>query len=350
MNIAETLGKIGDKRGVLPLIATLKDEDNWVRRAAAEALGNIGDKRAVPYLISALQDKNCYVQAEAAKALGKIGDKRAVKVLIALIKDKDWPAREAAISALGNIGDKRAVKLLITTLEAKGEIWPIQEAIVEALGKLGDKRAIPSLITALKDKNSWVRKAAAEALDKLDWKPKDDTQKALYFIAKREWNKCIKLGKVVIEPLSSILKDENWLIRREVVVTLGKIGNKKAIKPLILALKDYDGDVRAKAAEALDKLGWEPTDTTEKVFYFVAKKEWDRCVEIGKPAVEPLIIALKDNYRKIRIEAVKALGKIGDLKAIALLEEVAEYYDEDLREIVKEALKKIQRKQLKKGR
>ncbi len=52
------LGKLGDKRAVLPLIEALKDEDEDVRKEAAEALGELEDKRAVVPLIEALKDED----------------------------------------------------------------------------------------------------------------------------------------------------------------------------------------------------------------------------------------------------------------------------------------------------
>ena len=51
---AESLGKLGDKTAVQPLIAALKD-DKEVRSYAAESLGELGDKAAVQSLIPALK-------------------------------------------------------------------------------------------------------------------------------------------------------------------------------------------------------------------------------------------------------------------------------------------------------
>lgn len=77
---------------------------------------------------------------------------------------------------------------------------------------------------------------------------------------------------------------------RQPVDILTSIG-KPAVKPLIAALKDNNPLVRRHAAEALG--------------------------EIKDPrAVEPLIAALKDTDSLIRRHAVKALGKIRDLRAI----------------------------------
>jgi HEAT repeat protein len=48
-------------------------------------------------------------------------------------------------------------------------------------------------------------------------------------------------------------------VRKKAVEALGKIGDKKAVEPLILALKDAFPDIREEAAEALVKIG-EPTE------------------------------------------------------------------------------------------
>lgn len=79
-------------------------------------------------------------------------------------------------------------------------------------------------------------------------------------------------------------------LARQPVEILTSIG-KPAVKPLIAALKDNPPLVRRQAAEALG--------------------------EIKDPrAVEPLIAALKDTDSLIRRHAVEALGKIRDLRAI----------------------------------
>jgi HEAT repeat protein len=44
-------------------------------------------------------------------------------------------------------------------------------AAAEALGRIGDARLSPSLLPVLKDVDAWVRGAAADALDKMGWKP-----------------------------------------------------------------------------------------------------------------------------------------------------------------------------------
>jgi hypothetical protein len=126
--------------------------------------------------------------------------------------------------------------------------------------------AVKPLIAALKDENSDVRKAAADAL--------------------------VKIGAPAVEPLIAALKDENSDVRQAAAKALGKIGDPRAVEPLIAALKDKD--VRKAAAEALGRLGWEPAQDEMAGWYWMAKRDWDKCVALGALAVEPLIAALKD--------------------------------------------------------
>jgi HEAT repeat protein len=67
------------------LLAALTRKENreeWqVRRFAAQALGKLGDRRAVPALIASLRDESDLVPPAAAEALGELGDRQAVTAL-----------------------------------------------------------------------------------------------------------------------------------------------------------------------------------------------------------------------------------------------------------------------------
>lgn len=90
--------------------------------------------------------------------------------------------------------------------------------------------------------------------------------------------------------LIDMLKDKDEDVRVNVAIALGKIGNPRAVEPLIIALKDED--VRFSSALALG--------------------------DIKDPrAVEPLIVALnKKEEEVLRRSAAEALGNIKDLSAV----------------------------------
>ena len=86
----------------------------------------------------------------------------------------------------------------------------------------------------------------------------------------------VALGKIgdtrAVEPLIAALGDQNEVVRRGGAMALGKISDRwqipPAVEPLIVALGDEDRvtgdgigdvkDVRHYAADALDRLGWSP--------------------------------------------------------------------------------------------
>ena len=53
-------------------------------------------------------------------------------------------------------------------------------AAAEALGRIGDARLAQPLTSGLTDDNPWVRQAAARALERMGWKPADETESALH--------------------------------------------------------------------------------------------------------------------------------------------------------------------------
>ena len=207
-------------------------------------------RRNVNGLIKALgYKKDWEVRWDAARALGEIKDPRAVEPLSAALKDERFSVRQAAAEALGKIGNARAVEPLIAALG--DERSDMRQAAAKALGAIGDARAMEPLIAALKDKDSAVRKAAAEALDHLGWKPAQDESAGWYWMAKHDWDKCVALGALAVEPLIAALKDENSDVRQAAAKALGKIGDPRAVEPLIDALQDKEWFVRRTAAEAL---------------------------------------------------------------------------------------------------
>jgi HEAT repeat protein len=352
---AEALSKIGDERAVEPLVAALKDEDGGVRKAVAEALGQIGDVRAVEPLIAALKDVG--VRKAAVEALVEIGAP-AVKLLSTVLRDKDPNVRTVAAKSLEAIGwrpDKNevgaaywiikgrwdqcveigapAVEPLMAALQDNWEV--VRKAAAEALGKIGDARAVKPLLTTLRDKNSGVRSATVIALDQVGWQPDKSKTSAIYWIIKGEWDQCAEIGAPAVEPLMAALQD-NWeVVRKAAAEALRKIGppavkpltaalkhgnaaaaevlgqiGPPAVEPLIAALKDKDKDIREAAAVVLEKIG--DTRALEPLAdYWIAEYQWDRCVEIGTSAVEPLIAALKGKSTDVHEAAAEALVEIG---------------------------------------
>jgi ATP-dependent DNA helicase RecQ len=100
-------------------------------------LGEIGSPSAVPELIAALKDSNGNVRRLAASALGKIGDARGVTPLLALLAQEQKPqVRQYAVKALGKIGDPRARPILQEIAAGETERDYTRKAARNALRRL----------------------------------------------------------------------------------------------------------------------------------------------------------------------------------------------------------------------
>jgi len=234
-------------------------------------------KGDVKGLVKALEYyKDSKVRPEAADALVKLGTP-AVEPLVAALKESDKDAGRCAAEALGKIGDVRAVEPLIAALKDSEMI----EAAADALGKIDGARAVEPLIAALKDSDDHVRWAAAKALAE------------------------IGDASAVLPLIVALYTNNDWL-EKAVAEALRKFGA-PAVEPLISEIKNMNSNVRYSAAEVLDQLGWKPDKGENGAYYWITKRKWDKCIEIGAPAVEPLIAALNESYNHNRKEAARAL-------------------------------------------
>jgi HEAT repeat protein len=109
----------------------------------------------------------------------------------------------------------------------------------------------------------------------------------------------------------ALLSDSEVLVRAAAAEALGETGDQRTIPYLIECLQDPSHQVRMEAAWGLDRLGWQPDRESDKIRYYLAKEQWNDLAAMGKPAIRPLIYALKEKHSGVRIGATEALIKIG---------------------------------------
>lgn len=96
----------------------IDDPDATVRAACIKALGDHGELEDVPRIIPRLRDEAPFVRWEAAKALQKIHHTDAIVPLMdATIKDEDDDVRMAAAYALGQYPERRVFDVLVGALD-----------------------------------------------------------------------------------------------------------------------------------------------------------------------------------------------------------------------------------------
>lgn len=163
------LGRLGEP-AVGPLIETLAEGGTSSRTYAAFILGQIGDAAAVPALSKAASDPAKDVRIAAIKALGAIGGDAAVEALRVAFSSGDTVARERAAFALGRCDRPHAVEYLVVALRSKDATLRGRAAI--ELGNLGDPAAFTALVAAMEEAGDgneahWSRMMAAKALGRI---------------------------------------------------------------------------------------------------------------------------------------------------------------------------------------
>ncbi|MGZ8421368.1 MAG: HEAT repeat domain-containing protein [Nitrospira sp.] len=144
-----------------------------------------------------------------------------------------------------------------------------------------------------------------------------------------------------------LLKDPDWVVRREAAITLGEMGDERCVEPLAAALRDGDWQVREVVIEGLGQIGSPAVDVLlkllrdwdvrksaiialgkirdervlEPLMHQLRNDEFmedatDALVNLGEPSLPGLIKALKDKEELVRKQAVIALGRIKSPEAI----------------------------------
>ncbi|MBV15638.1 MAG: hypothetical protein CMA52_03905 [Euryarchaeota archaeon] len=165
---------------------------------------------------------------------------------------------------------------------------------------------------------------------------------------------------------NSVFEDGNLRVREAAAEALGKIGDARAVKPLIKALRDVAFDVRLNAAFALGRIGEPAIESLIEALEDGNGLDREAAVEALKAmntlsntgdarVVQPHIKLLEDKNRAARQGAAKVLGMIGDVRAVEPLGKVLSHDDtgyyaaEALAEIGEPAISLLI-KELKRGR
>ncbi len=264
------LNAVADRgiEAVPALIEALKDD-----KAAFWALLILRDigpvaKAAIPAITEKLKDKKAEIRREAALTLGAMGKDAvpAVPQIAALLSDKH--AGTAATFVLGELGQisKEAEATVRTNAKSDDEmlstasLWAL--CLVHPEDKELLRETIEKLVARLKDKNEFVRLAAARALAALPPAPE---------IAAPIWEKAMKdadettmryamdafaaLGAPAVPRLTNALKHEKF--RVEIAYALGRIGPAAAgaTGELAKLVEDKHSRVAHEAIIALGDIG-----------------------------------------------------------------------------------------------
>jgi HEAT repeat protein len=252
------------------------------------------------------------------KLLQLMAEMRDPRTLPGLLKGLEWQAEVSedhadtsarAMTTMDIPADKRGevVDKICTALKrvqgARGVDNRMRKSFIEVLGKLKDKRATPTLVEiALRQdesQNFLFNKLAAQQLTTIgDPSAVDALVKALYLFDPNQpmmrmeedaEAALVAIGRPALEPLLAVVRGENKeveklvdlsiesfrrkdqelaskmnkdaLMRREAVITLGRLGFREALDVLIAETEQQNPDRRMTAAIALVGINRQPSDT-----------------------------------------------------------------------------------------
>jgi HEAT repeat protein len=298
------------------LARQLKKDDSETRKFAIEELGDLGEAADVEVIALALKDEDVSVRKAAAKALSEIGERKAVDPLVECITDRRFPEgawQTEVLLALESLNDPRSVEACTQALTNTSV--KVRCAAASALGNLGEPSAIPALIACLKDKDNEVVRQAGRALT--------------------------KLGSSAVGPLIQMLENESGQAQQAAADALGVIGDLQAIEPLIAALKSKDSYLQITVAKALSKFD-DPRvaaplvqaleeSSTAAFFYGVREEAEVALVKMGRRAIEPFLLALRDPNAGGRAIIAKLLAQIPDPRTFDPLVEMLNEPNPELR-------------------
>jgi HEAT repeat protein len=283
------------KESIETLVAELIHEEDW-RRMRATAACLAGGPRAVQALIDVLRSGTSELKREAAGMLARIKDPQAGVALVGLLEDADEAVRKAGVTALEQMAgvlDADTASALVALLPRTREtdsrdlvthligaiptaVVPLcemmkhpdpdaQRAAATMLDHLLDPRSVDAFIDAMAQPA--VREIAASTLKKLGAIREriDEAMNALRDVegaSEREEARMstvinlLGIGRPSVEILIEYLEDDDWLVREAAADLLGKIGDVRAVEPLMKRLAvDQDTGVKELAIKALGLIG-----------------------------------------------------------------------------------------------
>ena len=343
------LSKIGNDQAMDAIVPLMKDhsQERYVRSAVIEALEALDwqprtDTEEAHYLVA--NDKWIEVtklgaaaieplvdtfrnrrdehrRLRALETLKYVADERVAESLYPSLWDKDDRIRLASAEVLTHLKDKRGVSVLAELATKKEAMLALRLGAVHLLGDVGrivrgEKAFVPLTTALIRDPEPLVRMSAAKSLGKL--------------------GDPVVLG-LLVRSLETELVDG---VKVQVMLALGKLGDRRAIDPLakvLLSTKENEG-IRLFAAHALGELKDERAVTplvTTLLTDSSAKMRVSAAHALGflgnKDANDALMQSLKDTEPTVQVATALALTMLGDQDLIDSILAALQHQDSAVR-------------------
>ena len=258
-----------------PLAQALRSTDAAVVASALHRMNAADVQSNSSAILARLDGPEIALQEEAVRASGRGGLAQAIPHLLLKLDDPDEALRRASAEALDVLSAKgqrlEIIGGVVKRLETDDSSL-VREAAGRVLLTMHDDSALAALRKLLRHDRGVTRHAAAQTLG--------------------GWGE-----PAIARDLEPLLADPADLVARIAAESLGRLGNAQSKAPLIAALKGRKPFVQEKIAWALGEL---------------------RATE----AIGAVTELLATEQEALKVEAVRALGKTGDKRALPPLRQV----------------------------
>ena len=313
------------------VIAALDSEDADIQAAAAEYCGNRKCSEALDKLVAFLEHPGEDVRLQAVKALGLIGDSKATGPVIGRLNDSSEQIRVAAVRAIGELRDPRAVQVL--SVAVGDEDKNVAREAVISLGKIGGGAVIDEFVYLLDKTDDSIQTFIARELAEIcDERALDVLLRSLddSDIDGHAITGLVRIGEPAVEKLIALLPEGRArdFVRANAAEALGKIGDLRAVEPLIAVIGDKDTLLRDKTIEALSRLGdvraVEPLVRVLKTCRPRTEESIKKAlVDLSPHSIDPLLRELNSSEEETRNRAGRALAQIEHPRVESYLLEAA---------------------------
>jgi len=261
--------------------------------------------------------------------LGELSVKAPLDMLVAQARRAESArGRWLALTALAYESDPKARKTLEAALADEQEFWGARVVAAESLGAMGTPWALSALCSHAQTKHPKVRRAVATALGEFR----------------------APAAAMALSPLAQ--RDPSYLVCAAAARALGKTGQAEAL-PVLLEIVDLPSWADVIAAGALDGLA--ALRDEQAAPHVVARLALGRSTRVRRAAATALPKLATDRAARValeqmltdadpylRIDVVRALVELGDLKCRAALNErLARDLDPRVRRRIREALREL---------
>jgi HEAT repeat protein len=205
------------------------------------------------------------------------------------------------------------IMLWWTLQKLKSKSAGVRRQAVEQLGASADPQYLGNLSAMLGDADTQVRVAVVAALGKIK-------------------------SPAVAGVLVRLLADREAAVRAAALAAFREARPPGAEAALLAGLIHPEGAVRHQALNALEALGWQPKDDTQRICTLVASGRFGAAALSGVPALRPLAAVLHSSNGRERRAALEALGQIADPAVAPLLKAALQDPDSGVRRAGIEAL------------